>query len=76
MHRAAVAGLVDETYAQLHAADAVLFKRVGPDQYEYRVKRSILGYAGIPWLVARRTNVKLIDHCQKSGNEVCFIQVD
>jgi hypothetical protein len=41
-------GLVSGEYALDHATDAVLFKQVGPKMFEFRVKRPILGYAGIP----------------------------
>jgi hypothetical protein len=76
MHSAANAGLVTEGYAVQHAEDVVLFKRVGPQFFEYRIKRPILGYAGIPWLVARRTNIDLLDQCQALGNSGCKVHAD
>lgn len=74
MPQAAAAGLVTRTYAQQHAADVVLFKRVGPKLFEYRVKRPILGYAGIPWLIAHRTNIDLTEHCEDRNIEKCRLQ--
>ncbi|WP_143749289.1 hypothetical protein [Caballeronia arvi] len=64
MRRAEEVGLVTLDYAQQHATDAVLFKRVGPELFEYRIKRPLLGYAGIPWLVARRTDIDLAHRCE------------
>jgi hypothetical protein len=76
MHRAAQMGLVSEEYADQHAADRVLFKHVGPDLFEYRVKRPILSYAGIPWLVARRTNIDLVSRCEELGHEACSLRAE
>ena len=68
--------MVTEGYAVQHAEDAVLFKRVGPQFAEYRIKRPILGYAGITWLVARCTNIDLIDQSQALGNSGCKVHTD
>lgn len=76
MPRAAAAGLVTATYAQQHAADVVLFKRVGPELFEYRVKRPIVGYAGIPWLVAHRTNIDLTGLCEGRHRQGCRLQAE
>ena len=64
MSRAEEVGLVTMDYAQQHATEAVLFKRIGPALFEYRIKRPLLGYAGIPWLVARRTDIDLAHRCE------------
>lgn len=71
MPRAAELGLVSAAYAAQHPNDAVLFERVGHELFEYRVKRPIIGYAGIPWLVARRTNLDLVDKCNGLGAGGC-----
>lgn len=76
MPRAAEVGLVTETYAQHHAAEVVLFKRVGPELFEYRVKRPILGYAGIPWLVAHRTDIDLTGLCEGRRRQGCRLQAE
>ncbi|WP_143749538.1 hypothetical protein [Caballeronia arvi] len=71
MPRAAELGLVSVIYAAQHPNDAVLFERVGHELFEYRVKRPIIGYAGIPWLVAHRTNLDLADKCEGLGAHGC-----
>jgi len=71
MPRAFDAGLVTKGYAQNHAAEVVLFKRIGPRLFEYRVKHPLLRYAGIPWLIARRTNVDLATRCEGSTTDGC-----
>jgi hypothetical protein len=71
MPRAAELGLVSAAHAAQHPNDAVLFERVGHELFEYRVKRPIIGYAGIPWLVARRTNLDLTDKCNGLGVDGC-----
>ncbi|SAL28572.1 hypothetical protein [Caballeronia telluris] len=76
MHRAAEMGLVSEEYAEQHATDRVLFKHVGPELYEYRVKRAVVSYAGIPWLVARRTNIDLVGRCEEFGQEGCSLRAE
>ncbi|SAL00334.1 hypothetical protein AWB78_05933 [Caballeronia calidae] len=76
MSLAAETGLVTETYAQQHATDVVLFKRVGPELFEYRVKRPIVGYAGIPWLVAHRTNIDLTERCEGHHPHGCRLQAE
>ena len=74
MNRAAEVGLVSVNYAKQHAEDAVLFKRVGPTLFEYRVKHPLVGYAGIPWLVSRRTSIDLANHCESIGTEGCKLE--
>jgi hypothetical protein len=69
-------GLVSGQYALDHATDAVLFKQVGPKMFEFRVKHPILGYAGVPWLSAHRTNIDLLSHCQKRANDGCTLRND
>ncbi|AQH01380.1 hypothetical protein A9R05_21345 [Burkholderia sp. KK1] len=64
MARAKEVGLVTADYATEHASDTVLFKRIGPTLFEYRVRRPVVGYAGIPWLIARRTDIDLAQHCE------------
>lgn len=76
MRLAAADGLVTEKYALQHAEDIVLFKRVGPRLFEYRIKEPILVYAGIPWLVARRTNIDLLELCRKAGIAGCKVHTD
>lgn len=74
MSRAKEIGLVTSDYAERHATDAVLFKRVGPTLYEYRVKQPLVGYSGIPWLVSRRTSIDLADHCESAVVEGCKLE--
>ena len=76
MNRASEVGLVSVQYAEQHATDAVLFKRVGPTLFEYRVRRPLVGYAGIPWLVARRTEIDLARHCEDLGHEGCTLDAN
>jgi hypothetical protein len=71
MPHAAELGMVSARYATQHPNDPVLFKRVGHDLYEYRVKRPIIGYAGIPWLVTHRTKLDLVDKCNGLGADGC-----
>ena len=73
MTRAEEVGLVTLDYAERHANDAVLFKRVGPELFEYRVKHPLFGYASIPWLVSRRTSIDLADHCRSIGLKGCSL---
>ena len=70
------AGLVTEDYALRHETDAVLFKQVGPRMFEFRVKRPILGYAGIPWLISHRTDIDLVHQCEKLANDGCTLRAD
>jgi hypothetical protein len=76
MSRAAEIGLVTEDYAEHHATDVVLFKHVGPELFEYRVKRPVVSYAGIPWLVARRTTIDLLSRCEAIGRDGCNLRAD
>ncbi|SAL71695.1 hypothetical protein AWB74_04243 [Caballeronia arvi] len=76
MSRASEVGLVSVHYAEQHATDAVLFKRVGPTLFEYRVRRPLVGYAGIPWLVARRTEIDLARHCEDLSHEGCTLDAN
>ena len=73
MRQAEEAGLVTMQYAERHASEVVLFKRVGPKLFEYRVSRPLLGYAGIPWLIAHRTTVDLVRRCESSKGEGCML---
>jgi hypothetical protein len=74
MAQAAAVGLVTTAYAKHHTADVVLFKQVGPHLFEYRAKRPVVGYAGIPWLVTRRTNIDLIESCELGKSEGCTLR--
>jgi hypothetical protein len=76
MRRAEEAGLVTAEYAEQHPSDVVLFKRVGAGLFEYRVRRPILGYAGVPWLIAHRTNIDLVRYCEHVSNEGCTLETD
>ena len=69
-------GLVTTDYAKRHPNDSVLFKQIGPALFEYRVKRPLVGYAGIPWLVARRTEIDLARRCASIGREECKLEAD
>ncbi|KXV09499.1 hypothetical protein CR51_10090 [Caballeronia megalochromosomata] len=69
-------GLVTADYAEQHTTDAVLFKQVGPALFEYRVKRPLVGYAGIPWLVARRTEIDLAHRCASIGRDGCKLEAE
>ncbi|SAK91746.1 hypothetical protein AWB78_04955 [Caballeronia calidae] len=76
MRGAQQTGLVTGEYAVGHATDAVLFKQVGPKMFEFRVRRPILRYAGVPWFIAHRTNIDLLRHCQKLAKDGCTLQTD
>jgi hypothetical protein len=76
MYRAAEMGLVSKDFASRHPTDLVLFKHVGPDVFEYRVRRPLLGYAGIPWLVVHRTAADLIALCGASGTTGRTLKAD
>ncbi len=65
--RAAELGLVSKQFAASHASDRVLFKHIGHNLYEYRVRRPLLDYAGVPWLVAHQTNRDLAALCDAPG---------
>ena len=63
MSRAAQLTLVSADFAARHPTKRVLFERVGPGVFEYRVPSPLVGYAGIPWLVARHTTIDLRRSC-------------
>ncbi|MGF6634094.1 hypothetical protein [Paraburkholderia sp. MM6662-R1] len=74
MPRAAQLGLVSVRFAIRHASDVVLFKRIGPGMFEYRVRRPLVAYSGIPWLVAHHTGLDLLAICNVTGKGGCKIQ--
>jgi len=76
MSRATQLGLVSVRFAIHHASDVVLFKRVGPGMFEYRVRRPLVAYSGIPWLVAHHTGLDLLAICNTTGKAGCKLQPD
>jgi len=74
MPRAAQVGLVSVRFAIRHASDVVLFKRIGPSMFEYRVRRPLVAYSGIPWLVAHHTKLDLLAICNATAKAGCKLQ--